>query len=120
MKQYSLYNLNIGTYGNLVTAKEDTPVIEIVKMFVESNISVVPILNDEGNLRHSFDSYLYVFCLTIKLMQLSLTPCMVIRSCYKRFCRVRYYGKYSLSYVPMQQVLVISFKLNPFFEITLV
>ncbi|KAJ1921955.1 AMP-activated serine/threonine-protein kinase regulatory subunit [Mycoemilia scoparia] len=54
LKQYSLYDLNIGTYGNLVTAKEDMPVIEIIKLFVENNISVVPILNDEGAVVNAF------------------------------------------------------------------
>ncbi|ORX68422.1 hypothetical protein DL89DRAFT_278750 [Linderina pennispora] len=48
MAQHSLYDLEIGTYGNLVTATMDAPVIDIIRMFVDNNISVVPILDEEG------------------------------------------------------------------------
>ncbi|KAJ1679886.1 AMP-activated serine/threonine-protein kinase regulatory subunit [Spiromyces aspiralis] len=54
MKRYSLYDLNIGTYGNLVTATLSTSVIDIVNLFVENNISVVPILNEEGAVINAF------------------------------------------------------------------
>ncbi|KAJ2518082.1 AMP-activated serine/threonine-protein kinase regulatory subunit [Coemansia sp. RSA 1939] len=48
LKQHTLYDLHIGTYGDLITAKMDTPVIDIIRMFVDENISVVPILDDAG------------------------------------------------------------------------
>ncbi|KAJ1851327.1 AMP-activated serine/threonine-protein kinase regulatory subunit [Coemansia sp. RSA 1822] len=48
LKQHSLYDLEIGTYGDLVTATMDASVIDIICMFVENNISVVPILDDNG------------------------------------------------------------------------
>ncbi|KAJ2159897.1 AMP-activated serine/threonine-protein kinase regulatory subunit [Coemansia sp. RSA 552] len=48
LKQHSLYDLQIGTYGDLVTATMDVSVIDIIRMFVENNISVVPILDDSG------------------------------------------------------------------------
>ncbi|KAJ1835824.1 AMP-activated serine/threonine-protein kinase regulatory subunit [Coemansia sp. RSA 2706] len=48
LKQHSLYDLEIGTYGDLVTATMDVSVIDIIRMFVDNNISVVPILDDNG------------------------------------------------------------------------
>ncbi|KAJ2727123.1 AMP-activated serine/threonine-protein kinase regulatory subunit [Coemansia sp. Benny D115] len=48
LKQHSLYDLGIGTYDNLITATMDTSVIDIIRMFVENNISVVPILDSDG------------------------------------------------------------------------
>ncbi|KAJ2391045.1 AMP-activated serine/threonine-protein kinase regulatory subunit, partial [Coemansia sp. RSA 2603] len=48
LKQHSLYDLEIGTYGDLITASMDTPVIELIRMFVDNNISVIPILDEDG------------------------------------------------------------------------
>ncbi|KAJ2847208.1 AMP-activated serine/threonine-protein kinase regulatory subunit [Coemansia brasiliensis] len=48
LKQHSLYDLEIGTYGDLITATMDVSVIDIIRMFVDNNISVVPILDDNG------------------------------------------------------------------------
>ncbi|KAJ2588321.1 AMP-activated serine/threonine-protein kinase regulatory subunit [Coemansia sp. RSA 1722] len=48
LKQHSLYDLEIGTYGDLVTATMDVSVIDIIRMFVDNNISVVPILDESG------------------------------------------------------------------------
>lgn len=45
LKEHSLYDLDIGTYGELVTATMDTSAIDIIRLFVEENISVVPILD---------------------------------------------------------------------------
>lgn len=38
----------LGTYDNLATASMDTPVIDVIHIFVERSISSVPILNSEG------------------------------------------------------------------------
>ncbi|KAJ1902152.1 AMP-activated serine/threonine-protein kinase regulatory subunit [Kickxella alabastrina] len=48
LKQHTLFDLDIGTYGDLITATMDVSVIDIIRMFVENNISVVPILDDNG------------------------------------------------------------------------
>ncbi|KAJ2609227.1 AMP-activated serine/threonine-protein kinase regulatory subunit [Coemansia sp. RSA 1365] len=48
LRQHSLYDLEIGTYGDLVTATMDVSVIDIIRMFVDNNISVVPILDENG------------------------------------------------------------------------
>ncbi|KAI8326198.1 CBS-domain-containing protein [Martensiomyces pterosporus] len=48
LKQHSLYDLDIGTYGDLITSTMDVPVIDIIRMFVDNNISVVPILDENG------------------------------------------------------------------------
>ncbi|KAJ2787101.1 AMP-activated serine/threonine-protein kinase regulatory subunit [Coemansia interrupta] len=48
LKQHSLYDLEIGTYGDLITASMDTPVIDLIRMFVDNNISVIPILDEDG------------------------------------------------------------------------
>ncbi|KAJ1965583.1 AMP-activated serine/threonine-protein kinase regulatory subunit [Dipsacomyces acuminosporus] len=48
LKQHSLFDLDIGTYGDLITATMDVPVIDIIRMFVDNNISVVPILDENG------------------------------------------------------------------------
>lgn len=41
----------LGTYHNIATASMDTPVIEVIHILVERNISSVPILNSEGTTR---------------------------------------------------------------------
>lgn len=43
-----LRNLDIGTYGDLKTASMDTPVMDVIHMLVQKNISSVPILDSEG------------------------------------------------------------------------
>ncbi|KAJ2460375.1 AMP-activated serine/threonine-protein kinase regulatory subunit [Coemansia sp. RSA 2424] len=48
LKEHSLYDLDIGTYGDLITATMDVSVIDIIRMFVDNNISVVPILDENG------------------------------------------------------------------------
>ncbi|KAJ1730486.1 AMP-activated serine/threonine-protein kinase regulatory subunit [Coemansia biformis] len=48
LKQHSLYDMQIGTYSDLVTATMDASVIDVIRMFVDNNISVVPILDDGG------------------------------------------------------------------------
>ncbi|KAJ2767546.1 AMP-activated serine/threonine-protein kinase regulatory subunit [Coemansia nantahalensis] len=48
LRQHSLYEMQIGTYGDLVTSTMDASAIDVIRMFVDSNISVVPILDDNG------------------------------------------------------------------------
>jgi CBS domain-containing protein len=40
--------LKIGTYDNIATASISTPVIQVINMFVEQNISAVPIVDENG------------------------------------------------------------------------
>ena len=50
MLRKPLKDLNMGTYKDLVTARMTTPVIEVIHMFVQKNISSVPILDADGEL----------------------------------------------------------------------
>jgi len=43
-----LRDLNMGSYGDLKTASMDTPVMDVIHMLVQKNISSVPILDSEG------------------------------------------------------------------------
>ena len=43
-----LRHLKLGTYKNLVTARMETPVFEIIHQLVDCSISAVPILNSDG------------------------------------------------------------------------
>ena len=43
-----LKHLKLGTYKNLVTARMETPVFEIIHQLVDYSISAVPILNSDG------------------------------------------------------------------------
>ncbi|KAL9545707.1 hypothetical protein MBANPS3_007013 [Mucor bainieri] len=43
-----LSELKIGTYENIATASMSTPVIQVINMFVEQNISAVPIVDANG------------------------------------------------------------------------
>ena len=45
-----LKHLKLGTYKNLVTARMETPVFEIIHQLVDCSISAVPILNSDGML----------------------------------------------------------------------
>lgn len=44
----TIEELNIGTYQNLQTATSDTPLIEVLNVFVDHRISALPIVNDKG------------------------------------------------------------------------
>lgn len=43
-----LRDLNVGTYGNLATARMDTSVLDVIHLLVKKSCSSVPILNNEG------------------------------------------------------------------------
>jgi 5'-AMP-activated protein kinase regulatory gamma subunit len=51
-----LRDLNLGTYGDLATARMDTPVIEVIHQLVKRNISCVPILDKDGTLLNVFEA----------------------------------------------------------------
>ena len=48
MLRKPLRALNVGTYDRLLTAHMDTPVMRVIQMFVERNISSVPIVDKQG------------------------------------------------------------------------
>ena len=39
----------IGTYGNIHTVRQDTPVIKALHMFVENRVSALPIVDDQNS-----------------------------------------------------------------------
>lgn len=44
----TIEELNIGTYENLQTATSETPLIDVLNVFVDHRISALPIVNDKG------------------------------------------------------------------------
>lgn len=46
----------IGTYGDLVTARMDTPVMDVIHQLVKRNISCVPILDRDGTVLNVFEA----------------------------------------------------------------
>ncbi|PVV03265.1 hypothetical protein BB560_002262 [Smittium megazygosporum] len=51
----TLEHMNIGTYGGLSVVNMKTPVIEIISLFVDNDVSVVPIIDESGTLINAFD-----------------------------------------------------------------
>ncbi|GAM89031.1 hypothetical protein ANO11243_070650 [Dothideomycetidae sp. 11243] len=51
-----LRDLTVGTYGNLASARMETPVMDVIHMLVKKNISSVPILNNEGAVINVFEA----------------------------------------------------------------
>lgn len=51
-----LRDLNIGTYGDLATARMETPVMDVIHQLVKRNISCVPILDKDGTLLNVFEA----------------------------------------------------------------
>ncbi|KAI9827791.1 MAG: AMP-activated serine/threonine-protein kinase regulatory subunit [Thelocarpon impressellum] len=56
MLRKPLKSLNLGTYDNLWTAHMDTPVIDVIHMFVKRSISSVPILDKHGVVVNVFEA----------------------------------------------------------------
>lgn len=52
----ALRDLNMGTYGDLATARMDTPVMDVIHQLVKRNISCVPILDKDGTLLNVFEA----------------------------------------------------------------
>ena len=51
-----LRDLDVGSYEDLLTAKMDTPVMDVIHMLVKKNISSVPIISDEGIVINVFEA----------------------------------------------------------------
>jgi 5'-AMP-activated protein kinase regulatory gamma subunit len=56
MLKKSVSEIGIGTYGDLKTADMDTPVIDVIHMMVDKNISSVPILDETGRVLNVFEA----------------------------------------------------------------
>ncbi|KAJ3017769.1 AMP-activated serine/threonine-protein kinase regulatory subunit [Thoreauomyces humboldtii] len=52
-----LHELGIGTFENLATATATTPLIQVLNLFVERNISAVPIVDDQGMVLDVYEKY---------------------------------------------------------------
>ena len=48
--------IGLGTYSNIQTGTMDTPVIDIIHMMVEANISSIPIVDDEMRVINIFEA----------------------------------------------------------------
>ena len=57
MLRKPLRDINVGTYHNLATASMDTPVMNVIHMFVKRNISSVPILDSDGKLSRKWHTW---------------------------------------------------------------
>ena len=42
----------MGSFKDIATAEMSTPVIEIIRMFVEKRVTAIPIVNNQG--KHTF------------------------------------------------------------------
>ncbi|KAK9474880.1 uncharacterized protein V1510DRAFT_410915 [Dipodascopsis tothii] len=56
MLRKPLRDLNIGCYSNLVTATMDTPVLDVIHLLVQRDVSSVPILDADGTLLNIYES----------------------------------------------------------------
>ncbi|OMJ11959.1 5'-AMP-activated protein kinase subunit gamma [Smittium culicis] len=54
-KSHTLFELGIGTYQKIVTVTMGTKVFDVVSLFIENDISVVPVLDSDGTLINAFD-----------------------------------------------------------------
>jgi CBS-domain-containing membrane protein len=54
-------DLKIGVYANLVTAKKDTPIVDILRLFISKRISSIPIVDDNGITQSNIDVVLNVY-----------------------------------------------------------
>ncbi|OLY85324.1 5'-AMP-activated protein kinase subunit gamma [Smittium mucronatum] len=63
-KSHSLSELGIGTYHDFITVTMDMRVFDVVGLFIENNVSVVPVLDSEGILElffGLFNNFLFNF-----------------------------------------------------------
>ncbi len=49
--------MKIGTYENLITASHDTPLIEILRLFISKGISSVPIVDKNNVVLNVYEKY---------------------------------------------------------------
>ena len=70
-------NQQIGTYGNIHTVSQNTPVITALHMFVENRVSALPIV-DENNrvidIYAKFDVIVSIYCFSKMVMKIQLLP----------------------------------------------
>lgn len=59
--QYSLEDLGIGTYVNVVTAKMEMQLFAAVCLFAKYKVSAIPVVNDEGCVVDVFSRYDIVY-----------------------------------------------------------
>ncbi|KAL9657303.1 hypothetical protein ABK040_011523 [Willaertia magna] len=59
--QYSLEDLGIGTYSNVVTAKTDMQLFAAVCLFAKYKISAIPVVDDKGGVVDVFSRYDIVY-----------------------------------------------------------
>jgi 5'-AMP-activated protein kinase regulatory gamma subunit len=57
-----LRDLNVGTFKGLATALMDTPVMDVIHMLVQKNISSVPILDKNSMIQWLFCGFLSLIC----------------------------------------------------------
>ncbi|KAJ1551964.1 AMP-activated serine/threonine-protein kinase regulatory subunit [Cladochytrium tenue] len=53
----SLYSIPLGTYNGIQTITSDTPLVEVLNLFVSRRISAVPIVNSEGVVLDVYEKY---------------------------------------------------------------
>jgi CBS domain-containing protein len=46
----TIADLKLGTFTNLITAESDTPLIEILRLFLSRHISSIPIVDEHSNI----------------------------------------------------------------------
>ncbi|OMJ20229.1 5'-AMP-activated protein kinase subunit gamma [Smittium culicis] len=54
-KSHTLFELGIGTYQKKISVTMETKVFDVVSLFIENDISVVPVLDSDGTLINAFD-----------------------------------------------------------------
>lgn len=54
---YKIGDLKLGTYDNLITARHDTPLIEILRLFISKGISSVPIVDKNDVVLNVYEKY---------------------------------------------------------------
>ncbi|KAJ3312654.1 5'-AMP-activated protein kinase subunit gamma-1 [Boothiomyces sp. JEL0838] len=62
----TLKEMKVGTFDNLITAKYDNLLIDILNIFIKQKISSVPVVDEEGAILLAKDGPLYNLQMTIK------------------------------------------------------
>ncbi|KAI9208802.1 uncharacterized protein BJ171DRAFT_487365 [Polychytrium aggregatum] len=53
----SIRETGIGTYDNVATATPETPIIDIIKIFIDKKVSAVPIVDNDGKVLDVYEKY---------------------------------------------------------------
>ena len=73
--------MDIGTYNNIETAREDTLIIQALNKFVERRISALPIVDADGKLVDiyaKFDVIVSMGCVCVCVFILPSCICLVV------------------------------------------